>query len=96
MKVQFWLLGFATVLLAACASTQGADSDSAEGFIEELPEEVLSIAAPYQDLNAVRIDEENRCYVYRHVGPVETAFLPLRANDGRPICTRPPETLAES
>ena len=96
MKVQFWLLVSTTVLLTACASTQGADSNSADGFIEELPEGVLSIAARYQDLNAVRIDQQNRCYVYRHIGPVETTYLPLRAVDGRPICTRQPDTPTES
>lgn len=91
MKVRFWLLGSVTVLLSACGGLQGANSNTADGFIKELPEGVLAIAAPYQDLNAVRIDEGNGCYVYRHIGPVETTFLPLRTVDGRPICTRLPE-----
>ncbi|WP_300514225.1 hypothetical protein [Aliiroseovarius sp.] len=58
------------------------------GFIMELPEPVLEIVAPNQDLTAVRIDPEDGCYVYRHVGPVETTFLPLRSKRGRPICTQ--------
>lgn len=91
MKVQFWLLGGATVLLAACGGLQGTTYDTADGFIE-LPEGVLSVAAPYQDLQAVRLDQENRCFVYRHVGPVETTYLPLRSVDGRPICTRSSKT----
>lgn len=92
MKVRFWLLGSVTVLLTACGGFQGANSDTADGFIKELPEGVLSIAAPYQDLKAVQIDQGNGCFVYRHIGPVETTFLPLRTVDGRPICTRQPET----
>jgi len=91
MKVQFWLLGSVTVLLSACASFPGASGNSADGFIKELPEGVLSIAAPYQDLDAVQIDQSNGCFVYRHIGPVETTFLPLRSVNGRPICTRLPE-----
>ena len=96
MKVQFWLLGGATVLLTACGGLQGANSVSADGFIKELPEDVASIAAPNQDLTAVRIDPVDGCYVYRHIGPVETTFLPLRSVNGRPICTREPEADAAS
>ncbi len=77
----------APLVLAACEMTTGANSD---GFIEELPEGVLAVAAPYQDLTAVRLDEASGCYVYRHVGVVETTYLPLRTREGRPICTRPP------
>lgn len=91
MKVRFWLLGCAGVSLAACGDLQGPYSGQSDGFIQKLPEGALAIAAPYQDLQAVRINPEDGCYVYRHVGPVETTFLPLRSVDGRPICTRPPE-----
>ncbi len=75
----------APLFLAACATA----TTSPDGFIAELPEGVLSVAAPYQDLTAVRLDEMSGCYVYRHIGVVETTFLPLRTRDGRPICTRP-------
>lgn len=76
----------APLLLAACATT--TTTTSPEGYIAELPEGVLAIAAPYQDLTTVRIDPVDGCYVYRHVGVVEATFLPLRTRDGRPICTR--------
>ena len=91
MKVPFWLLGFAGVSLAACGGLQDSNSGGSDGFIQNLPEGVLAIAAPYQDLQAVRINPVDGCYVYRHVGPVETTFLPLRTTEGRPICTRPSE-----
>ncbi len=56
------------------------------GFVQ-LPESVVALAAPSQDLNRVRIAPEDGCYWYQWSGPVETTFLPLRSNDGRPICT---------
>ncbi|HHL22262.1 MAG TPA: hypothetical protein ENJ52_12155 [Aliiroseovarius sp.] len=79
-----WIGG--PLLLAACAAP--APTETPEGYILELPEAVIAIAAPYQDLNAVRVDPASGCYVYRHVGPVEITFLPLRTKDGRPICTQ--------
>ncbi len=83
----FWI--GAPLFLAACATTTASES-TPEGFIAELPEAVKELAAPYQDLSAVRLDERG-CYVYRHVGVVETTFLPLRTREGRPICTRAPD-----
>jgi len=90
MRKPVWMLGFAAALLTACDATY-TGGGTAGGFIQELPEGVLAIVGPYQDLTAVKIDETDGCYVYRHVGPVETTFLPLRAKNGRLICTRPPE-----
>ncbi|MDA5095884.1 hypothetical protein O2N63_17475 [Aliiroseovarius sp. KMU-50] len=89
-------IGGAVFLLASCTEYQEADLRGSGGFIKELPEAVLTIAAPYQDLTAVRIDPEDGCYVYRHAGPVETTFLPLRSVRGRPICTRPANVETES
>lgn len=91
MKISVWLSGCAPLLLAACANFEGGGNRTADGFIDELPEGLLAIAAPYQDLTAVRLNPEDGCYVYRHVGPVETTFLPLRSVRGRPICTRQPD-----
>lgn len=88
MKARVWFLGCTVLLLAACDDIQGAGTAPGEGFIKVLPEEVLAIASPNQDLTAVRIDPSDGCYVYRYVGPVETTFLPLRTTSGSPICTR--------
>lgn len=88
MKVQYWLCGAALVLLAACGAVQNTKSTPSDAFLKELPEGVLAIAAPYQDLNAVRINPTDGCFVYRYRGPVETTFLPLRSVNGNPICTR--------
>ena len=80
------------LFLAACA-TPGTDV-SDNGFIAELPEAVAAIAAPYQDLSAVRLDPATGCYIYRYAGPVETTMLPLVTREGRPICTRAPDDAA--
>jgi hypothetical protein len=86
MKKTIALMGCAAALLSACQST--TQINEASPFIAEVPEGVLSIAAAGQDLTALQIDPIDGCYTYRHIGPVETTFLPLRSNDGRPICTR--------
>lgn len=72
--------------LGACAGdmTQGGGS-------KPVPEAVAAIAGPGQDVASARVMPEDGCYWYRHAGPVETTWLPLRTADGRPICTRAPE-----
>jgi hypothetical protein len=93
MKISVWLFGSVAILLASCGNILSGGSDPSGRFIAELPKGVLAIAAPYQDLKAVRIDPLDGCYVYRHVGQIETTFLPLRAKNGRPICTRLPDAV---
>ena len=90
MKICMWLLGSAVVTLGGCSEFDGQTGVQDTGYIKELPEVVLEIAAPFQDLNTVRIEPSDGCFVYRHVGPVETTFLPLRTKNGNPICTRQP------
>lgn len=85
----FLLLG----VLALAACDDAASTDDGGPFINPLPERIVEIAGPNQDLTAVKVDPIDGCLVYRHVGPVETTFLPLRSKEGRPICTRAaPET----
>lgn len=91
MKNIVWIGAASTLFLASCASFEGGRDNPDSPFIQVLPEAVLKIAAPYQDLTAVQIDPADGCYVYRYAGPVETTFLPLRSVSGRPICTRAPE-----
>lgn len=80
MKKKTAFLLFAPVILAACAESVATGN---------LPEEVVSIAAPNQDLASARVLPEDGCYWYSHKGPVETTLLPLRTKAGRPICTKP-------
>jgi len=74
--------------LGACAIpvTDAAESETA--ISEEVMTQLRTMAAPYQDLQSVRLQPEDGCYWYRHLGPVETTMLPLRTLDGRPICTQ--------
>ncbi len=85
-----WLLGCAPFLLAGCEEFEGGTgtSGASNQFIGDLPDSLRAMAAPYQNLNAVRLNPADGCYVYQYAGPVETTFLPLRSKDGRPICTK--------
>ncbi|MEM8653536.1 MAG: hypothetical protein AAGF36_02230 [Pseudomonadota bacterium] len=82
------MLAAAAVILAACDETTQSGGDGGP-FINPLPDRIVALADPRQDLTAVKVDPVDGCLVYRYVGPVETTFLPLRSKEGRPICTRP-------
>ncbi|TMV10007.1 hypothetical protein FGK63_02795 [Ruegeria sediminis] len=83
----FWILPILAAV-AACSATVPGSGDADAGTLARLPDSVVAIAAPYQDLSEVRIMPDDGCYWYRHTGPVETTYLPLRTVEGRPICTR--------
>lgn len=83
-----YLLICALPLIAACQDISGTTASASNQFIAEVPEGVTSIAAAGQDLTALKVDPIDGCYTYHHVGPVEDTMLPLRAKNGRPICTR--------
>lgn len=51
-----------------------------------LPESVLAIVGPNQDLTSARVLEDDNCYWYDHKGIVETTPLPLRTESGQQIC----------
>lgn len=87
MNARVLVMGCAALLVTACDDFQGMTSSPSDGFLAKAPEGVMAIAAPNQDLTAVRVDPTTGCYVYRYKGPVETTLLPLRTPDGRPICT---------
>ncbi|GAA6193071.1 hypothetical protein DS909_23155 [Phaeobacter gallaeciensis] len=91
MKKLAWLLVGTAQVLASCEQYETGGSSASGQYIGTLPEGVIEIAAPHQDLKSVQIDPVDGCYVYRHAGPVETTFLPLRSKSGQPICSRAPE-----
>ncbi len=78
----------AVPFVAACQDMSGASTGGPSPFISDVPESILEIAAEGQNLDALLIDPVDGCYTYQHVGPVENTMLPLRARNGRPICTR--------
>jgi hypothetical protein len=87
MKKTVFGLSLAAMALSGCMTVDGGAND---GVLAKVPEEVLAIADPKQNLGAVRVNPMDGCFEYRHIGPVETTFLPLRSKEGRPICTQKP------
>ena len=82
------------LFLAACETGMMMSPQPEAAAPGALPENVLSLAAPYQDVSSAVLDEVSGCYNYLHRGPVESTYLPLRTVDGRPICARQPEDIA--
>lgn len=91
MTIRGGCLPFALLMLGACDVVSVSTSSTDPRFIEELPEAVIAVAAPFQNLDAVVLLPEDNCYWYNHTGPVETTLLPLRTTQGRPICAARPE-----
>jgi len=54
-----------------------------------IPQAVVNIADPRQDLTTARLREQDNCYWYLHANPLEVTLLPLRTVAGRPICAAP-------
>lgn len=76
----------AMTVVSACV-TPGGQTQSRP---TPLPEAVVALADPAQDLASARLLPEDSCYWYDYNGPVETTQLPLLTRDGRPICTAKP------
>lgn len=85
MKPQHLLPAALLLLLGACATVPEEDPN---GFLTELPEEVLAIVGPNQNVHAVVMSQEDGCYWYQHVNAVEATLLPLLSTEGRRICWR--------
>lgn len=86
MIIRSGFLTLALLVFSACDGEFVRSNGNDPRFIKELPETVTSIAAPFQNLEAVVLLPEDDCYWYNHAGPVETTLLPLRTTQGRPIC----------
>lgn len=71
------------ILLSACSATTPPNGPSDIGNV---PEAVVELAGPGQNLATARLRPEDGCYWYEHSGPVETTLLPLRTARGNPIC----------
>ncbi|MEL6838884.1 MAG: hypothetical protein AAFP85_06300 [Pseudomonadota bacterium] len=93
MTSRIYLTILAVSAIAACETVPGPDG---QRYLRDVPEGVLAIAAPFQDLEKVVLLEDDNCYWYSHAGPVETTLLPLRTNEGRPICAPKPDAAPES
>ena len=83
MRSQYLLPAALIAALGGCAT-----GGSGSSFTGNLPEGVVALAGPNQDLSTARLLESDGCYWYTHRGPVETTELPLRTAAGNPICAR--------
>ncbi|WP_265502506.1 MULTISPECIES: hypothetical protein [Paracoccus] len=85
MKKRTAVIALTLFVLAGCtAQTTGTAVEEASPY--PIPNEVVAIAGPNQDLTTARLDPADDCYWYYHVGPVETTLVPLRAANGNHIC----------
>ncbi|WP_298854777.1 hypothetical protein [uncultured Ruegeria sp.] len=75
----------AVVAALSIAAGCSAQFDAANK-IGNLPETVVALAAPGQDLTTARLVPQDNCYWYDYSGPVETTLVPLRATSGGQIC----------
>ena len=83
MKCRVLAFLSSVLALVGCADP---NQPGADGILPVVPEQVVALAAPNQNLSAVRLGPADTCYWYRHSGPVEVTWLPLRTPGGNPIC----------
>lgn len=86
MKRQILMVSTATALLSACAVSN--PSPTLESEESAVPEAVVQLAGPDQNVQTARILPSDNCYWYEYVGVVETTLLPLKTADGRRICAQ--------
>lgn len=90
MKKLGVLLAGIAMSLSACVASDGTVVNADPNLQKRatLPEEVRGKVAPGQDISDIRIDARDGCLMYRHSGPVETTYIPLRNRKGQPICVK--------
>jgi hypothetical protein len=98
MTARFGLFLAALVGLGGCATLENAGFTGLEPtpVATTVPESIVALAAPNQDVQSARVLPEDGCYWYSHAGPVETTLLPLRTVNGNPICTQPAPVAASA
>ncbi|MFD1881288.1 hypothetical protein [Paracoccus pacificus] len=79
-------VAIAMSLLAAAGCTTAGNTAAEKASPYPIPEQVVAIAGPNQDLTTARLDPADNCYWYYYAGPVETTLVPLRAANGNQIC----------
>ena len=74
--------------LALGACSENGPNSQGSSSLPPLPEQIIALAGPNQNLATARLRPEDNCYWYMHSGPVETTLLPLRTTSGNPICVK--------
>ncbi|RJE82104.1 hypothetical protein [Paracoccus onubensis] len=86
MRKQFSVTIVMLQLLGACAAPLGVTGKAKGPSDDEgLPQTVIQLAAPNQNVYSARLQPDGR-YWYEYHGPVETTLLPLLTVDGKRIC----------
>ena len=80
------MIGATLLFTAGCAIPPSSGSEAANA-IGNIPDRVVAMAAPNQDISTARLVPDDGCYWYEHSGPVETTLVPLRTPNGSRICT---------
>ncbi len=80
------------LILGACTAPTGGTGDDTRGRPASVPQAVVEIAAPHQDLSTARLLPDDKCYWYMHAGRVDadpganaetrSAASPLAADQG--------------
>ena len=73
----------ALLAIAGCAAVEPTTSQEP---VIAIPQAIVNIADPRQDLKTARLREQDNCYWYLHANPLEVTLVPLRTIEGRPIC----------
>lgn len=79
-----------SLLVAAGCTAQTGDKAAEASSPYPIPDQVVAIAGPGQDLTTATLVAADDCYWYYHAGPVETTLVPLRAANGNQICNARP------
>ncbi len=85
IKPQNMLIAATFFFVAGCA-VQPNEISEKDDRIGDIPENVIAMAGPNQDIATARLKPEDNCFWYEHRGPVETTLVPLRSPQGNPIC----------
>tara|TARA_R110002072_G_scaffold89273_2_gene200247 strand:- start:939 stop:1241 length:303 start_codon:yes stop_codon:yes gene_type:complete len=78
------------LLLGACAAQLSDPAVPTPSANEIWFEQVAALAGPNQNLETMRLREEDNCFWVSYEGVVETVELPLRTADGQNICAPSP------
>ena len=78
------------LFLGACAAQLGEPTAPTPTANEIWFEQVAALAGPNQNLETMRLREDDNCFWVSYEGVVETIELPLRTADGQNICAPSP------
>ncbi|MBJ2153438.1 MULTISPECIES: hypothetical protein [Paracoccaceae] len=84
MKLKIFGMMAATSALGACT----LQTEQSPVTPPPVPENIVALAAPYQNVQTARLMPDDNCYWYEHAGQVETTLLPLNTAAGRQICVQ--------